>query len=324
MADSTARNFSYISMVLSVSGRVRSVDLQMVPENERVAMLHSYFEANSSSTPMHFDGESLVAGGSPEAASVLETAPVPTPVAPVSVPMSSAAQAAPAPTDELSAQDPPKADTFGAVGVGDGAMNAVSDASSADSAGSAYDIPVTPPVAESAEPMSEYVTPVAESADAGAPDTSSTTDALTSVPVSASDSGVEAPPAEVLVVPAPPAAVGPAFAQQEMASFDMPTAKASGLFWLLPVFFSWLGGLIAFLLVRETNAKQARAMLVLGIGLTVAYALLIAAFIAVGGIALWSARSSAVGSAGSVVTSSTPAVKGTPAATSTAPVRKKP
>ena len=107
-----------------------------------------------------------------------------------------------------------------------------------------------------------------------------------------------------------------------MASFDMPASKASGLFWVLPVLFTWLGGLIAFLLVRKTNVKQAQAMLVLGIGLTVAYAALVVVAITVGGVALWSVGSRTVTSPASVVISSTPAATGSPSAT--VPARKKP
>jgi len=95
------------------------------------------------------------------------------------------------------------------------------------------------------------------------------------------------------------------------------------LFWLLPVFFVWIGGLIAFLVVRKTSAKQARGMLLLGIGLTVAYILLVLAFLAVGGALLFTAGNSAVTTSGpSVVTTSSPAPVSAPAATSTVPAKK--
>jgi ribosomal protein L40E len=43
----------------------------------------------------------------------------------------------------------------------------------------------------------------------------------------------------------------------------------SGAWWLLPIFFGWLGGLIAWAVVREKDPGKARAMLIVGIILSV-------------------------------------------------------
>jgi hypothetical protein len=49
------------------------------------------------------------------------------------------------------------------------------------------------------------------------------------------------------------------------------TAKVSGAYWLLPIFFWLLGGIIAYFAVRSRNPRRARAMLWVGIALTVLY-----------------------------------------------------
>ncbi len=59
-------------------------------------------------------------------------------------------------------------------------------------------------------------------------------------------------------------AIGPA--TQSAVPAGPPTQRrVSGAWWLLPILLGWLGGLIAWLLVREANPRAARAMLLVGI-----------------------------------------------------------
>jgi zinc ribbon protein len=48
----------------------------------------------------------------------------------------------------------------------------------------------------------------------------------------------------------------------------------SGAWWLLPIFFTWIGGLIAWALTRDRDPGRARAMLITGIVLTVVLVLI--------------------------------------------------
>jgi ribosomal protein L40E len=45
--------------------------------------------------------------------------------------------------------------------------------------------------------------------------------------------------------------------------------STSGAWWLLPIFFGWLGGLIAWLAVKDKDPGKARSMLIVGIVLAV-------------------------------------------------------
>src|SRR3990172_1352541 len=51
--------------------------------------------------------------------------------------------------------------------------------------------------------------------------------------------------------------------------------RVSGAWWLLPILAGWLGGLIAWLLVRENDPAKARAMLFTGIGISAVLILII-------------------------------------------------
>ena len=51
--------------------------------------------------------------------------------------------------------------------------------------------------------------------------------------------------------------------------------RVSGAWWLLPILAGWLGGLIAWLLVRENDPAKARAMLFTGIAVSAVLILLI-------------------------------------------------
>jgi hypothetical protein len=47
------------------------------------------------------------------------------------------------------------------------------------------------------------------------------------------------------------------------------------LWWLLPILFGLLGGLVAFLVNRETDPRTARSMLLVGAGLSLLVTLLV-------------------------------------------------
>jgi len=49
----------------------------------------------------------------------------------------------------------------------------------------------------------------------------------------------------------------------------------SGAWWLLPIFFSWIGGLVAWALTRDRNPARARAMLLTGIGIALLLVVLV-------------------------------------------------
>ncbi len=54
------------------------------------------------------------------------------------------------------------------------------------------------------------------------------------------------------------------------AAAPLPTAKkVSGAWWLLPIFLTWVGGLIAFLVVKDTDKSKATKMLWTGIGIAI-------------------------------------------------------
>jgi len=50
--------------------------------------------------------------------------------------------------------------------------------------------------------------------------------------------------------------------------------KISGAWWLMPIFLTWVGGLIAWAVNKDKDPKRARAMLFWGIGLSFLYLLL--------------------------------------------------
>jgi hypothetical protein len=47
-----------------------------------------------------------------------------------------------------------------------------------------------------------------------------------------------------------------------------PPRRVSGAWWLLPIFIGWIGGLIAWLVNKDVDPKQARAMLITGIAIS--------------------------------------------------------
>lgn len=64
---------------------------------------------------------------------------------------------------------------------------------------------------------------------------------------------------------------------------DMPPPatirkQVSGAWWLLPIFFGWLGGVIAWLVNKDADPQRARAMLITGIVVSVVLTLLLIAY----------------------------------------------
>ncbi|HEU4356399.1 MAG TPA: zinc ribbon domain-containing protein [Actinomycetota bacterium] len=63
----------------------------------------------------------------------------------------------------------------------------------------------------------------------------------------------------------------------EQASRTMPVRKpVNGAWWLLPILLGWLGGLVAWLVNREADPRTARAMLLVGIAISLVGAALLA------------------------------------------------
>ncbi|MGD1054830.1 MAG: zinc ribbon domain-containing protein [Nitrososphaerales archaeon] len=44
-----------------------------------------------------------------------------------------------------------------------------------------------------------------------------------------------------------------------------PNEPVSGLWWLVPFFFAWIGGLIAYFVLKDRNRETAEHMLIFGI-----------------------------------------------------------
>jgi hypothetical protein len=212
VADRSKLDSNFISLVLSVSGRVRPIDLHAIPEADRATALQSYYQANAAATPLHFEGEDLVKGPGAGSAPVPVTGPQPAAVA---------------------------------------------------------DLPAEPFVSDYG-PATDVAAPAAEFAPAA--------DAIGAADPAAPAPDAPAPPdGDFFAIPptAPPTDVPNAEWTPDVPVGEpqFPADKVSFLWWLLPVFFTWLGGLIAFLLLRKKNPKAAKTMLITGIVLTVVFAL---------------------------------------------------
>ncbi len=51
--------------------------------------------------------------------------------------------------------------------------------------------------------------------------------------------------------------------------------RVNGAWWLLPILLGWLGGLVAWLVNKDIDRGKANSMLITGIGLSIAYFLLV-------------------------------------------------
>ena len=75
--------------------------------------------------------------------------------------------------------------------------------------------------------------------------------------------------------PPPSASAGWSAAPRPQPSPLAQPRRVSGAWWLLPILAGWLGGLIAWLLLRDNDPAKARAMLLTGIGISAVLILLI-------------------------------------------------
>lgn len=81
-------------------------------------------------------------------------------------------------------------------------------------------------------------------------------------------------------LPPPPSALaagGTSVAPAAPGGVPTPAPRrVSGAWWLLPILLGWIGGLIAYFVNREADPAIARAMLLVGIGLSVLGVILLA------------------------------------------------
>ena len=54
-----------------------------------------------------------------------------------------------------------------------------------------------------------------------------------------------------------------------VATVTVTDKKVSGWWWLMPIFIGWLGGLIAWMMVKDSDARTAKTLLWVGIGFSV-------------------------------------------------------
>ena len=58
----------------------------------------------------------------------------------------------------------------------------------------------------------------------------------------------------------------------DVATEEMPSGgRVSGAWWLMPIFLTWVGGLIAWLVTKDRDPKRAKSMLIWGIVLSFLY-----------------------------------------------------
>jgi hypothetical protein len=81
---------------------------------------------------------------------------------------------------------------------------------------------------------------------------------------------LEPHPAEITLPQGPPAAPSPAAPRPPPVGGGLQTGArpVSGAWWLLPILFGTLGGIIAWALVRQRDQRAARNMLITGIALS--------------------------------------------------------
>ena len=63
-------------------------------------------------------------------------------------------------------------------------------------------------------------------------------------------------------------------AKVETVSTAPAMTSVSGWWWLLPIFLTWLGGIIAWAATKNRDPKKAKSMLIWGIVLTVIYGII--------------------------------------------------
>lgn len=242
--DRTTLDFNFISLVLSVTGRVRPDDLQSVPSTQRTSLLHAFADAYAASQPLHFEGDTLVAGSG---------APRPTPTA---MPQStSLTETVTAPVSPAIPEVLPETAYTSATAAVPAALAGFAPAAVAP----AY--PASPPRSPGTPPSAGAAPlPAADGAFFGMPEADFKSGPVT---LDLADGALAGGPTNVAAL---------------AAAHDEPgLPKAAWWFWLLPVLLTWMGGLIAYFVVRPTNEKQARSMLITGFALTAACVLMGAA-----------------------------------------------
>ena len=88
--------------------------------------------------------------------------------------------------------------------------------------------------------------------------------------------GMEPHRAEVGIGAVAPGAWQPAPTTTRVGPMDRAGGKpVNGAWWLLPIFLGWLGGLVAWLVLKDADADKARAMLITGIAVSIVGVLLV-------------------------------------------------
>jgi len=82
-------------------------------------------------------------------------------------------------------------------------------------------------------------------------------------------------------IPSPPSNIPSGKSSSNVSSqpSNVPVHRRSAAWYLLPIFFTWLGGLIAFLVIRKDDPKKARNCLILGIILVLIYFIFFGIFV---------------------------------------------
>lgn len=332
MADLNARNDSFISLLIDVSGRARPGDLPGMSPEEANDLLVRYQQAHPEKQ-LQFQGDTLVVGAVAAAAPVASApaaaqtepastpefglpadVPAPAPVPPMpGAPMPDALSTPPAAAPVPPAGELPEwaRQSLGEIPPppgGDLGFGSVSEPASISYGQSMGEIPAweqsmgAPAPAPAPEPSAAgYGVPVQPEAsgyygvaDAPAPDYAANA----------------IPPGQELPGNAPaddPGSTMPDFGP--LPGVQQSAPKVPWYWWLIAVVFAPLGGIIGFFILRGTNPKGARGVLLVSVGLLVLSCLVGLGLAVLGGV-LFSATETGTGPGalppGAVVTTTTP------------------
>jgi hypothetical protein len=269
VADLDARTESFIAMLLGVSGRARPQDLQGIAPSDAAEVLRKYAEANAAMGVL-FDGQALTISARPAPTPV----PTPVPEVPLAPPADEAAWNVPsAPVPSSFAESQATFETTPAIPEVGAQAPALSEE------------PIFVPAPPEGEDFPPGIPPLVE--PALAPSLSEPVELAPLEPPASTDAQVGIAVDEVVAVPAPPApeaaaAVGfepaPATDFEPLPGVEAPLFNEPMLmdqpavqwyWWLVAVFFGWVGGLVGFLLIRSSNPRGARNVLLVGIGVSV-------------------------------------------------------
>lgn len=270
MAQLSPRTESFISLLLNVTGRARTADLQGVSPAEAAEILQGYAAAHPE-VPLAFDGQSLSYG-----AGTAAPAPHAVPTAPTQAPPTATDQTAFAtPVSSAPTTPAPIPDSFGAVE----APQSFPPAAAPQALDPAFPGSAVPVEGEAFQvPPGDWVQQAPIVHDFGVPD-----------------------------APAASAAVPTDFSlpEQAFADSDEPLYSASEIvmpetppvpwfWWVIAVLFSWVGGLIGWLVLRKDNPQGARKVLIVGIVAAVLSVAIGIAAVTFGGTLLIGAANSSV------------------------------